>query len=184
MTYLGDEPGNSFINQVASDPQKLAYREALNPIHLPSAVEAAFSEAGLRAKLHEKRATAQLLYDSFAQPVSAGTRSIAMRVRQMLYRAEPYQIDIQVEVQPDRNRLIITGQLIDVGHPDLLDAGIQVTLSDGRGNIVNTFTNQFGEFRGEVTLSGDLEVSFLGRDGRPVVVLLRGTLDPTSRGKN
>ena len=184
MTYLRAEPGNSLMNRRVSEPQKLACAEAVDLSYPPSAVEAAFSRTGLWAKLQEKRATAQLLYDSFAQPVAAGTRSIAMRVRQMLYRAEHYQIDIQVEVQPDRNRLIVIGQMIDVRHPDLLDAGIQVTLSGGRGNSVNTVTNQFGEFRGEVILSGDLDLSFLNRDGKPIAILLRGTLDPTSSGKN
>ena len=102
----------------------------------------------------------------------------------MLYRAGPYQIDVQVEVQPDRNRLLVTGQLVDASHPDLLDADTQVTLSDGQGNIVNTFTNQFGEFRGEVILSGDLEVSLQSRDGKPIVILLRGSEDLTLSGKN
>ena len=184
MTYPRAEPGNPLMDHMASNTQKLAYREAVDLSHLPSAVEAAFSRAGAWANLQEKRAGVQLLYDSCAQRAAAGTRSIGMRVRQMLYRAEAYQIDIQVEAQPDRNRLIVTGQLIDVGHPDLLDAGIQVILSDGRGNTVNTVTNQFGEFRGEVILSGDLDLSFLNRDGKPIVILLRGTLDPTSGGKN
>ena len=99
----------------------------------------------------------------------------------MLFRAEPYQIDLQVEAQPDRKSLVVTGQLIDVGQPDRLDAGIEVTLSDGRGNIVNTFTNRFGEFRGEVILSGDLDLSFVSRDGKPIVILLRGALGPASK---
>src|SRR5713226_7492556 len=51
----------------------------------------------------------QLLFDSFSQPALAGARSAAMRIRQMLYRAEPYQIDIQIEAQPERNRLVVTG---------------------------------------------------------------------------
>jgi len=138
---------------------------------------AAFSKAGLVANPHEKRNSVQLLYDSFAQPATAGTRSMGMRVRQMLYRADPYQIDLQIEAEPDRNRLIVTGQLIDARHPDIVDAGVQVTLSDGRGNIVNTVTSQFGEFRAEVNLSGDLELTFLGRDGKSTVILLRGTLE-------
>ncbi|HKW33551.1 MAG TPA: hypothetical protein VJN92_11140 [Candidatus Acidoferrum sp.] len=184
MTYLRAEPGNPFMDHIASKTQKLAYREAVDLSYPPSAVKAVFSRAGLRANLQEKRADVQLLYDSLAQLAAAGTRSIGMRVRQMLYRAEPYQIDIQIEAQPDRNRLIVTGQLIDVGRPELLDGGIEVTLSDGRGNIVNTVTNQFGEFRGEVILSGDLDLSFPSRDGKPIVTLLRGMLDPASGGKN
>jgi len=43
---------------------------------------------------------------------------------------------------------------------------VQVTLSDGRENVVNPMTNQFGEFRGEVENSGDLDLSFLGPSGK------------------
>lgn len=181
MTYIAAEPADSLVSQMPSNTQRLACPEAARVNYPPSAAEAVFSRPSLWPKLQEKRANAQLLYDSFAQPAAVGTRSIAMRVRQMLFRAEPYQIDLQVEAQPDRKRLVVTGQLIDVGQPDRLDAGIEVTLSDGRGNIVNTFTNRFGEFRGEVILSGDLDLSFVSCDGKPIVILLRGALDPASR---
>lgn len=172
------------MNHMYSDAQKPADREAMDLSYRPSIVEAALSKAGLGANLQEKRNSVQLLYDSCVQPACAGTRSVGMRVRQILYRAEPYQIDLQIEAQPDRNRLIVTGQLIDVRHPDIVDAGVQVTISDGRGNIVNTVTNQFGEFRVEVNLSGALELTFHGRDEKSIVILLQGTLDPTSRAKN
>ncbi len=98
----------------------------------------------------------------------------------MLYRTDPYQIDIQIEAQPERNRLVVTGQLLDVSHPEIVGRDVQVTLSDGRENVVNTETNQFGEFRGEVENSGDLELTFLGRTGKPIVILLRGALDQLS----
>ncbi len=101
----------------------------------------------------------------------------------MLYRAEPYQVDIQIELHLERDRLVVTGQLLDVGHPEVASRDVQVSLSDGRGNIVNTVTNQFGEFRGEVNNSGDLELSFLGRSGKPIVILLRGALRPSSKAK-
>ena len=183
-TYVKAKNGNALMNHMYSEAQKPADPESMGLRYQPSRVEAAFSKAGLGANRQEKRNSVQLLYDSFAQPATAGTRSAGMRVRQMLYRADPYQIDLQVEAQPDRDRLIVTGQLIDVRHPDIVDAGVQVTLSDGRGDVVNTVTNQFGEFRAEVNLSGDLELSFPGRDGKSIVILLRGTLDPTSGAKN
>jgi len=94
----------------------------------------------------------------------------------MLYRADPYQVDIQLEAQPERNRLLVTGQLLDVSHPEVVGREVQVTLSDGRESVVNTMTNQFGEFRGEVENSGDLELSFLGLSGKPIVILLRRAL--------
>ena len=172
------------MNHMYSDAQKPADPEAMVVSYQPSIVEAAFSKAGLGANLQEKRNSVQLLYDSFVQPATAGTRSVGLHVRQMLYRADPYQIDLQVEAEPDGNRLIVTGQLIDARLPDIADPGVQVTLSDGRGNIVNTLTNQFGEFRAELNRSGDLDLTFVGRDGKSIFILLRGTLDPTSRAKN
>ena len=94
----------------------------------------------------------------------------------MLYRVDPYQVDIQLEVQPERNRLLVTGQLLDVSHPEIFGRETQVTLSDGRESVVNLLTNQFGEFSGEVENSGDLELSFLGLSGNPIVILLRPAL--------
>lgn len=184
MTYVAAEPADSLVGQMPSNTQRLACPEAARVDYPPSAAETAFSRASLWRKLQEKRVNAQLLYDSFEQQAALGTRSTAMRVRQMLFRADPYQIDLQVEAQPDRDRLVVTGQLIDVGQPDRFDVGIEVTLSDGRGNIVNTVTNQFGEFGGEVFLSGDLDVSFMSRDRKPIVILVRGTPEPPSRRKN
>ena len=69
---------------------------------------------------------------------------------------------------------------MDLSHPEMVGRDVQVMLSDGREYIVNTVTNHFGEFRGEVKNSGDLEISFLGRSGKPIVILLREALDPLS----
>ncbi len=146
-------------------------------------VRAAFAVAGLAAKRQETGGLIQLLYDSSSQPPPVGIRSAAMRIRQMLYRADPYQIDIQIELHPEQARFVITGQLVDLSHPEMVGRDVQVMLSDGREYIVNTVTNQFGEFRGEVKNSGDLEISFLGRSGKPIVILLRGALDPSSAAK-
>jgi hypothetical protein len=37
-------------------------------------------------------------------------------------------------------------------------------------------TNQFGEFRGEIENSGDLELSFFDPSGKPIVIMLRRAL--------
>lgn len=164
--------------------QKVADAAAVEASYHPPAervrvVKAAFAMAGLAAK-RKKTGLIQLLYDSFSQPALAGIRSGATPIRQMLYRAEPYQIDIQIELQQEQNRFIVTGQVVDLSHPEMVGRDIQVMLSDGRKYIVNTVTNQFGEFRAEVENSGDLEISFLHRSGKPIVILLRGPLDSFS----
>lgn len=144
------------------------------------AAKAGFSSSDLATRLRETQETAgqiQLLFDSFSHPGPTGTRSAATRTRQMLYRADPYQIDLQIEWQPESNLLIVAGQLLDLGHPEMVGRGVPVMLSDGREFIVNTVTNQFGEFRCEVKNSGDLELSFLVRSEKAIVILLPGVLD-------
>jgi hypothetical protein len=143
-------------------------------------VKPTIATVGLESKRDETGSSIQLLFDSFSQPRPAGTRSAATRIRQMLYRVEPYQIDLHIELKPEQNRLVVTGQLVDLTHPEMVGRDVQVMLSDGREYIVNTVTNQFGEFLGEVNNSGDLEISFLGRSPKPIVILLRGPLDPLS----
>jgi len=150
-----------------------SYQPPTETVHI---AKAAFATSALTATPPETGGLIELLFDSFSHAALAGIRSAAMSIRQMLYRAEPDQIDIQLEAQPERNRLLVTGQLLDVSHPEVVGREVQVTLSDGRESVVNTMTNQFGEFRGEVENSGDLELSFLGLSGKPIVILLRRAL--------
>ena len=140
-------------------------------------VKEAFATVGLVARLKETDDSIELLFDSFSHSGPAGIRSAARSLRQMLYRAGSYQIDIQLEAQPERNRLVVAGQFLDVSHPEGVGREVQVTLSDGRESVVKTMTNQFGEFRGEVENSGDLELSFIDLTGKPIVIMLRRALD-------
>jgi hypothetical protein len=143
-------------------------------------VKAAFATARLASKPHGTNGLVELLFDSFSQRASTGIRSTATRTRQMLYRAAPYQVDLQIELQQERNRLVVTGQVLDVNRPEIIARGVQVTLSNCGQSVVTTMTNQFGEFCGEIENSGDLDLSFLGRGGTPIVILLRGVVDPLS----
>ena len=163
--------------------QKIAKAATVEAGYQPSvgtvrAVKAAFATVGFSAVRQEAGGLIEQLYDSFSSPPPAGTRSAAMRIRQMLYRADPYQVDLHIELLSDRNRFVITGQLVDLTHPEMVGREVQVMLSDGVEDIVYTLTNEFGEFRGEIKNSGDLEISFLGRGGKPIAILLRGALDP------
>lgn len=142
-----------------------------------------FARAAMTDGWHETDGSFQVLFDSFSQPASVGMRATPMHVREMVFRAEPYQLDIQVEPQADKNRLVVTGQLLDVSHPDIVGLEVKITLSNLRGSVVQTTTNQFGEFRSELENSGDLEVFFLPRRGKPIVIVLRGALKQSSGAK-
>jgi hypothetical protein len=164
--------------QAAAEP---SYQPAAGAVHL---AKAAFAASGFAAAQQPKSTSVvELLFDSFLQPALAGARSVVIGTRQMLYRAEPYQIDIQIEPKPGTNRLQITGQLLEIGTAVLSASGVPVTLSNRRGNSLIATTNQFGEFSGELENSGDLELSIPSGGGEPIVISLRNALDRFSGGK-
>lgn len=101
----------------------------------------------------------------------------------MLYRADPYQIDIQIEPKPGGNRLVVTGQILDISDPGVIGRDIPVTISNRRGNSVIAATNKFGEFSGEIENSGDLELSIASPDEQPIVISLRNALGNIRGGK-
>ncbi len=101
----------------------------------------------------------------------------------MLYRADPYQIDIQMEAKPEGNRLMVTGQLLDLNNPGIVGRDVKITLSNHRGNVMHTITNQFGEFRGEIENTGDLEFSFPGQGEKTIAISLRNALGDLPGGE-
>lgn len=145
--------------------------------------KAAFAASGLAKAQKESQSLVEVLFDSFLQPALAGTRSFIVGTRQMLYKTDPYQIDIQIEPKPGSNRIFVTGQLLDVNNPGVIGRDIQVTLSNNRGHSIIAATNQFGEFSAEIENSGDLELSVPGRFGEPILISLRNALGNLREGK-
>jgi hypothetical protein len=159
-----------------------AYQPDSNAIRLAKAVFAGSSFAAVPQQKSTRNAI-EVLFDSFLQPALAGARSVVIGTRQMLYRAEPYQIDLQIEPKPGSNRLVVTGQLLEIGSSVLTATGVQVSLSNHRGNSVVVTTNEFGEFSAELENSGDLELSIPGPNEQPIVISLRNALDRFSGGR-
>src|SRR5580698_2435763 len=168
--------------------QKVSKTASAEASYQPSAdtvrlAKAAYLTTRLNTTQKEPRKLIEVLFDSFLQPAVAGARSVVIGTRQMLYRADPYQIDIQIEPKPGSNRLVITGQLLDLSHPGIIGHDIQVILSNHRGHSVIAATNQFGEFSGEIENSGDLELSIPGNAEQPIVISLRNALGNMPGGK-
>ena len=169
--------------------QKVSKTASVEASYQPSAdtvrmAKAAFATAGMAQAKLQSPGLIEVLFDSFLQPAVAGARSVVIGTRQMLYRADPYQIDIQIEPKPGSNRLVITGQLLDLSHPGIIGRDIQVILSNHRGHSVIAATNQFGEFSGEIENSGDLELSIPGDSDQPIVISLRNALGNLPGGKS
>ncbi len=94
----------------------------------------------------------------------------------MFYRADPLQIDLLIESQADGRSVVVTGQLLDLRHLEIVGHNLQVTVSNLRGRVVQATTNQFGEFCQEIENSGNLELKFYGANHKPVVISLRDDL--------
>jgi hypothetical protein len=141
-------------------------------------VKAALVAAGLKGQRKESRSRISVLFDSFLQPVVKGARSAATdsTQRQMLYRADPFQIDVQIEAKPGTSDLMVTGQLLDLTNPAIAGQNINVTLSNLRGHVVQAVSNKNGEFTCEIKNSGDLQITFAGGHGEPIVISLRDAL--------
>lgn len=145
--------------------------------------KAGFGAAGLKGQRKESRSRISVLFDSFLQPVVEGARSAATDLRQMLYRADPFQIDLQIEAKPDGNDLMVTGQLLDLSNPGIAGKDVSVTLSNLRGHVVHAVSNQNGEFLCEIKNSGDLQITFAGTHGEPIVISLRDALGRMPQGE-
>src|SRR5438034_7574098 len=143
------------------------------PEHAVRLARAAFAEAGLAGQRKGAGSRIKLLFDSFLQPAFEGARSAGNGTRQMLYRADPFQIDIQVESKHGGNRIAVTGQLLNLSSPGIIDQDARIALSNMQGQVVNAVTNQFGEFSGEIENSGDLQVTFTSPGTPPIVISLR-----------
>ncbi len=119
------------------------------PEHAVRVAKATFAGANLAGQRKGARSRIKVLFDSFLQPVFEGARSAGAVTRQMLYRADPFQIDVQLEAKPGGNRIVVTGQLLDLSNPGVIGRDARIVLSNMQGQVVNAITNQFGEFSGE-----------------------------------
>lgn len=148
-----------------------------NAVHL---AKAGFSSARLGAKPARVPGLVEVLFDSFLQTAVEGARSghsgAGSGTRQMLYRADPYQVDLQVEAKPGGNKLVVTGQLLDLRNPDAPGRNVPVIISNLRGHVVHAVTNEFGEFSEEIHASSDLELKLLGENDKAVIISLRDAL--------
>ena len=140
--------------------------------------------AGLQFALRgEADRSIEVIFDSLLQPSVGGFRSAGGGTRHVLYRADPFQIDVQVELQPGDKRVVVTGQLLDSRDPEIVGRDVTLILANMHGRFVRTVTNQFGEFRAEIENSGDLALVFYQADQKPLVISLRDALGQTSDEK-
>lgn len=137
--------------------------------------------AGLQLALRgQTDSSIEVVFDSLLQPSVEGFRSAAGSTRHVVYRADPFQIDLQIELQPGDKQVVVTGQLLGSRDPQIVGRDVALILANMHGGVVRTVTNQFGEFRAEIENSGDLSLVFYQPDQKPLVISLQDTLGQAS----
>lgn len=148
----------------------------------------AYFEVEQRRAAQPKRAF-ELLFDSLAQPVTAGARASVASARQLLYRVGTIYVDMRVDSETNSERAALVGQMLDSAHPGHPVSGVPVILMDGRKNVASTVSNNNGEFHMDFVLKSNLRLSVTVGDASPVYLPITGVEDrkrpsSTSRGPN
>jgi hypothetical protein len=113
----------------------------------------------MASKSRPKRAVrTNLLLDSFLQPQLAAVRSSEFTVRQLLYGAGNYHIDIRIEPQEDSEKVALVGQVLNAEDVDTFIDQASVMLFQAGRVRAESFTNRFGEFRLECELESGLQL--------------------------
>ncbi len=92
---------------------------------------------------------AQLIFDSFRQPLPAGVRATDRPERRLIYERGALFIDVSFELRTDPPLIQLVGQIMDSANPDHRMGGIPVIVQAANGQIAWTMTNEFGEFQVE-----------------------------------
>lgn len=96
---------------------------------------------------------AHLIFDSFLDPLPADVRASLVpsgsRVRQILFGAAPYVLDIRMEQEPDSLRVNLVGQVVHSERPENAVKGFSVFLRSDTSSLKEAISNMFGEFHFE-----------------------------------
>lgn len=125
----------------------------------------------------------EVLFDSLMHPALEGVRSAGNGTRRLLYRADPFRVDLQIEAAVGSGTVAVIGQLLDFEHPEIVRRDVRFMVSNLRGHVIQGTTNQFGEFREEIENSGDLELVFHRTNDKPILVCLRDALGQSTSEK-
>jgi len=126
------------------------------------------------------RLIAQLVHDSAAVQLPVGIRAEDRLSRHLVYQAENYYLDLQLEYQPS-GRVTLVGQLANQGAPAVSTANVPVCLMERTTLLASTLCNQLGEFHLECAPSRNLRLHLpLPTAGKQLEVPL-SDLDPDSR---
>jgi len=146
------------------------------PADLVRSVKSTVAPPASRTVTERTAEIAQLIFDSFAQPQLQGVRSAQVTARQMLYKAGPLLIDMQLQPLENSSRRSLTGQVMNQNQADREIDALHVHLLSGRKELAHTHTDRFGEFYIEYDPDRDLQLSLEVSPSKDVFVPLDESL--------
>jgi hypothetical protein len=124
-------------------------------------IKGTFAIRGPRRTSPGTRAVAELLFDSFRNPLLAGVRSTTTAARQLLYRVGSYRIDVRIEPRGDCDKVEVTGQILDSADPSEGVGAAEVSLMKGNKVLAGSVTDRFGEFNLECEMGNIFNLSVI-----------------------
>jgi len=106
-------------------------------------------DAVQRPRIAERigKLVASLVFDSFGSAALAGVRSSETVNRQLLYRADNYNIDLQI-APVERKRADLVGQVLKEGEANFESvSGLNLVIEQGKESVYSAVTNEMGEFK-------------------------------------
>jgi hypothetical protein len=110
----------------------------------------------------------ELLFDSLAQIGNEGIRTSIIVSRQLLFRIGSVFVDLEVDKEVNSDRVSLTGQMVDSANPGHPPVGIPVALLQRGKRIVQTSSNDNGEFQLDFAMRRNLKLQVTINRDRPV----------------
>jgi hypothetical protein len=104
---------------------------------------------------------AELLFDSFENPLQVGVRSSRADVRQLLFAWGDYHIDLRIEPKQKDDEFLLAGQVLNATDRLKKPPLAKVTVLQRRKVWAESLTNPFGEFLLECKLGPRFELRVL-----------------------
>jgi len=125
----------------------------------------------------------RLLFDSNLAPAAAGIRG-SVAARQFLYETDEYYIDLRLEAGPESDQACLVGQVMHRKGRDRGAQGVFIRVQEGKSLIMETSTNQFGEFQLEFGAAHGLCITVSRGKTEEIVLPLYGVQAKPTRGKD
>ena len=163
-------------SEMAALFQQIAKVGANEQLYEPPAgiVRAAKAYFETQHQAQRTRNVFELLFDSLAQPLTAGARASVASARQLLYRVGTIYVDMRVDSELNSEQAALVGQMLDSAHPGHPVAGVPVILMDGRKSVASTISNNNGEFHLEFSIKSNLRLSIAVGEDSPVYLPITG----------